>query len=96
VNGLTWLTVSDGLCVAYAVLPVVVAWPVLVRAADAANRRLFLAALVAAVIADGVGAVPAWTTGQTSFVVGTVGRAVILAGIALATAGEPHRAARQP
>ena len=48
------------------------------------------------VLADGVGAVPAWHTGQTSFVVGTVGRAVILAGIALATARETRPPARQP
>jgi hypothetical protein len=88
-NGVTWLDVTKGLAVLSAALLVVVAWPLLVRGGDAATRRLVGAAVVAVVLADEVGAIPALTSGlSSSVVVGTIGRALVLAGIAVA--------ARQP
>jgi hypothetical protein len=92
-NGVTWLDVTKGLAILSAALPVVVAWPLLVRAGDAAARRLVAAAAVAVVLADGVGSIPALTSHQTtSFVVGTIGRALVLVGIAVAAANRRETA----
>jgi hypothetical protein len=70
-----------------------------VRGGTAASRRTAVVAAVSVVVADGIGAIPALTSGQTvSFLVGLAGRAAVLAGIAVAAgrAGRRDDAGAEP
>jgi hypothetical protein len=85
--GSTWLEVTKGLTILSVALLVIVAWPSLVRGGDTATRRLPAVAAASVVLAEGIGSIPALTSGQTaSFVIQTAGHVAGLAGIALAFA----------